>query len=41
MSTRLVAVDVKPEEGVMLRTDFTLLRRHVGLLRLLFLFPSP
>ena len=35
MSIRLVAVDVDPEEGVMLQSDFTLLRRHVGLPRFL------
>ena len=40
MSTRLVAADVDPEEGVMLRSDFTSLCRHVGLRRLLF-FPFP
>ena len=39
MSIRLVAVDVDPEEGVMLRLDFTLLCRHVGLPRFLFLLP--
>ena len=33
MSTRLVAVDVDPERGVMLRSDFTYLRRHIGLHR--------
>ena len=37
MSTRLVAVDVDPEEGVMLRSDFTSLRRYIGLPHLLFL----
>ena len=31
MSTRPVAVDVDPEGGVMLRSDFTYLRRHIGL----------
>ena len=40
MSTRLVAVDVDPKRGVMLHSDFTLSRRHVGLPHLLF-FPPP
>ena len=31
MSIRLVAVDVDPEEGVMLHLDFNLHRRYVGL----------
>ena len=39
MSIRLVAVDVDPEEGVMLRLDFTLLRRYIGLPR--FFSPTP
>ena len=33
MSTRLVAADVDPERGVMLRSDFTHLRRYIGLHR--------
>ena len=37
MSTRLVAVDVDPERGVMLHLDFTLLHRHIGLPCLPFL----
>ena len=37
MSIRPVAVDVDPEKGVMLRSDFTLLRRYIGLPRFLFL----
>ena len=32
-------MDVDPEEGVMLRLDFTLLHRHVGLPRFLFTLP--
>ena len=36
MSIRLVTADVDPEEGVMLRSDFTLLCRHVRLPHLLF-----
>ena len=38
MSIRLVAVDVDPEEGVMLRSDFTLLCRYIGLHHFLFSF---
>ena len=38
MSIRLVAVDVDPEEGVMLCLDFTLLCRYIGLHRFLFSF---
>ena len=40
MSIRLVAADVDPERGVMLRSDFTYLRRYIGLHRFLS-FPAP
>ena len=39
MSIKLVAVDVDPEEGVMLRSDFTYLRRYIGLHRFFSHFP--
>ena len=37
MRIRLVAADIDPEEGVMLRSDFTLLRRYIGLPHFSFL----
>ena len=41
MSIRLVAVDVDPEEGVMLCSDFILLRRYIGLPHFFLSFSFP